>query len=209
MDSGVGRSTRYREFCRQCLAIVSVTLAAEVLLLHNVKLTASWHVALIRIQDRNDLSTGSVLEEAHKMENDSTKDRFSRRGFLGIGSAALATVAGSLVFDQGLFSEDNTFLLSDRVAHTPPDVLSKNFGLAERALTALPTGSLYIFPADLPRSLAEDKAAVGGPKVQSPIQYTFKMEAMAPTKRTSGGEYASSTRITFLPQGISPPLRTL
>ena len=122
------------------------------------------------------------------MENDSTKDRFSRRGFLGIGSAALATVAGSLVFDQGLFSEDNTFLLSDRVAHTPPDVLSKNFGLAERALTALPTGSLYIFPADLPRSLAEDKAAVGGPKVQSPIQYTFKMEAMAPTKRTSGGE---------------------
>jgi hypothetical protein len=164
---------------------------------------------LIRIQDRNDLSTGSVLEEAHKMENDSTKDRFSRRGFLGIGSAALATVAGSLVFDQGLFSEDNTFLLSDRVAHTPPDVLSKNFGLAERALTALPTGSLYIFPADLPRSLAEDKAAVGGPKVQSPIQYTFKMEAMAPTKRTSGGEYASSTRITFLPQGISPPLRTL
>jgi hypothetical protein len=29
------------------------------------------------------------------MENESTKDRFSRRGFLGVGSAALATVAGS------------------------------------------------------------------------------------------------------------------
>ena len=29
---------------------------------------------------------------------------------------------------------------------------------------------------------------MGGQKVQSPIQYTFKMEAMAPTKRTSGGE---------------------
>jgi oxalate decarboxylase len=36
--------------------------------------------------------------------------------------------------------------------------------------------------------LGEDKAAVGGQKVQSPIQYTFKMEAMAPTKRTTGGE---------------------
>jgi oxalate decarboxylase len=93
-----------------------------------------------------------------------------------------------LVFDQGMFSEDNTFLISEWVAHTPPDVLSKNFGLAESALTKLPTGSLYIFPADLPRSLAEDRAAVGGKKVQSTIEYTFKMEAMAPTRRTTGGE---------------------
>ena len=93
-----------------------------------------------------------------------------------------------LVFDQGMFSEDNTFLVSEWVAHTPPDVLSKNFGLPESALTTLPTSFLYIFPADLPKSLAEDKAAVGGQKVQSPIQYTFKMEAMAPTRRTTGGE---------------------
>jgi len=93
-----------------------------------------------------------------------------------------------LVFDQGMFSEDNTFLLSEWVAHTPAEVLSKNFGLPESALSTLPTGSLYIFPADLPKSLAEDKAAVGGQRVQSSIQYTFKMEAMAPTKRTSGGE---------------------
>ena len=93
-----------------------------------------------------------------------------------------------LVFDQGMFSEDNTFLLSEWVAHTPPEVLSKNFGLPESALSTLPTGSLYIFPADLPKSLVEDRTAVGGQKVQSPIQYTFKMEAMAPTKRNSGGE---------------------
>jgi oxalate decarboxylase len=93
-----------------------------------------------------------------------------------------------LVFDQGMFSEDNTFLVSEWLAHTPPDVLSKNFGLAESALSTLPTSFLYIFPADLPKSLAEDKAAVGGQKVQSPIQYTFKMEAITPTKRTAGGE---------------------
>src|ERR1700693_4008138 len=93
-----------------------------------------------------------------------------------------------LVFDQGMFSEDGTMLISEWVAHTPPEVLSKNFGLPESALTNLPTGPLYIFPADLPKSLAEDRAAVGGQKVQSPIQYTFKMEGMAPTKRTTGGE---------------------
>ncbi len=39
------------------------------------------------------------------MENDSTKDRFSRRGFLGIGSAALATVAGSLAVSSALAQE--------------------------------------------------------------------------------------------------------
>jgi oxalate decarboxylase len=96
-----------------------------------------------------------------------------------------------LVFDQGMFSEDGTFLISEWMAHTPPDVLSKNFGLPASALANLPTGSLYIFPADLPKSSAEDKAAVGGQSVQSPIRYTFKMEAMAPTKRTTGGEIRS------------------
>ncbi len=93
-----------------------------------------------------------------------------------------------LVFNEGLFSEDNTFLLSEWLAHTPASVLSKNFGLDKTALAKLPKDELYIFPADLPKSLAQDRAAVGGQKVQSPVQYTFRMESMAPTKRTAGGE---------------------
>ena len=35
-----------------------------------------------------------------------------------------------LVFDDGDFDEDNTFLLSDWFKHTPNDVLAKNFGVA-------------------------------------------------------------------------------
>jgi oxalate decarboxylase len=93
-----------------------------------------------------------------------------------------------LVFDQGMFSEDNTFLISEWVAHTPPEILTKNSNLDRSAIAKLPTGELYIFPADLPRPLAQDKAAVGGRSEESRIQYTFKMEAMAPTKKTSGGE---------------------
>jgi oxalate decarboxylase len=93
-----------------------------------------------------------------------------------------------LVFDQGSFSEDNTFLLSDWVRRTPPSVLSKNLGLPATALKNLPTKSLYIFAADLPASLAQDKAAVGGRRVESPYQYTFKMSTMAPTHQTRGGE---------------------
>jgi oxalate decarboxylase len=93
-----------------------------------------------------------------------------------------------LVFDQGMFSENDTFLISDWVAHTPIEVLSKNFGLDKSTLSKLPDHPLYIFPAALPASLSQDKAAVGGPAVQSPIQYTFKTHAMAPTKKGPGGE---------------------
>ena len=92
-----------------------------------------------------------------------------------------------LVFNEGMFSEDNTFLLSDLLASTPHSVLSKNFHLNQAALAKLPTRSMYIFPADLPKSLADDKAAVGQ-NVQPPIQYTFRMASMAPTKKTPGGE---------------------
>jgi oxalate decarboxylase len=35
-----------------------------------------------------------------------------------------------LVFDDGDFDEENTFLLSDWFKHTPNDVLAKNFGVS-------------------------------------------------------------------------------
>jgi oxalate decarboxylase len=93
-----------------------------------------------------------------------------------------------LVFDQGMFSEDDTFLISAWVAHTPPEILTKNSNLDRSAIARLPKDELYIFPANLPGSLAQDKAAVGGKSVESSIQYTFKMSAMAPTVKTAGGE---------------------
>jgi oxalate decarboxylase len=93
-----------------------------------------------------------------------------------------------LVFNQGDFSEDNTFLLSEFVAHIPPEVLTKNSGLSAQDIAKLPQQQLYIFPADLPASLAADRAAIGGSRVQAPQQYTFKMSSMAPTFKSGGGE---------------------
>jgi oxalate decarboxylase len=75
-----------------------------------------------------------------------------------------------LVFDEGNFSEDGTFLLSDFVAHTPRSVLQKNLGLDKSAIARLPKDSLYIFPATVSRSLAEDREEIGGCRVQSPIK---------------------------------------
>ena len=100
-----------------------------------------------------------------------------------------------LIFNQGTFSEDDTFLISDWVAHTPPSVLAKNFGLPEGVLKNLPTHDLYIFPADLPASLAQDQAGVG---VSSVPKYTWKLEAMAPTSQTRSGEIRVADSHTFL-----------
>lgn len=93
-----------------------------------------------------------------------------------------------LVFDQGLFSEDNTFLLSEFVAHIPSEVLQKNSRLTPSDIAKLPKEQLYIFAADLPRSLAADRAAIGGSKVAAQQQYTFKTGSMPPTVRSAGGE---------------------
>src|SRR4029077_19809588 len=94
-----------------------------------------------------------------------------------------------LVFNQGNFSENGTFLLSEWMAHTPPEVLMKNFGLNLEALAKLPTEPLYIFPSTVPtNTVAQDKEEIGGSAVASPIQATFKMKSMAPTRATEKGE---------------------
>jgi oxalate decarboxylase len=93
-----------------------------------------------------------------------------------------------LVFNEGLFSEDNTFLLSELVAHIPPEVLMKNSRLSQADIARLPKKQLYIFPSDLPGSLACDRASIGGASVQAPQQYTFKMGSMNPTVKSAGGD---------------------
>jgi len=92
-----------------------------------------------------------------------------------------------LVFDQGTFSEYNTFLLSGWLAHTPSKVLSRNFTVPEAALADLPEQGLYIFPGTVPGSLEDDRKAVGGAAVASTVNYTFRMKAVKPTTETAGG----------------------
>src|SRR4030081_2173417 len=65
-----------------------------------------------------------------------------------------------LVFDEGDFDEDNTFLISDWFKHTPTEVLAKNFGAPATAFGHTPDpGELYIFPAPVPGPLGTDKIA--------------------------------------------------
>ena len=85
-----------------------------------------------------------------------------------------------LVFDEGMFSEYNTFLISGWLAHTPAKVLSQNLNIPEAQLSVLPEQGLYIFPGTVPGPLEDDRKAVGGAAVASKIDYTFRMKAMTP-----------------------------
>lgn len=54
------------------------------------------------------------------------------------------------MFDSGSFSEDDTFLLTDWLAHVPKSVLAKNFGMDSnlKAFDHIPEHQLYIFPCE-------------------------------------------------------------
>src|SRR2546423_8548468 len=88
-----------------------------------------------------------------------------------------------LVFDDGNFSEEETFLLSDWMAHTPKDVLAKNFCVPESAFARIPAKDLWIFQAEVPGPLAADRISGAGPV---PNTFTHHMLAQEPI-RSKGG----------------------
>ena len=80
-----------------------------------------------------------------------------------------------LVFDDGNFSEGATFLLSDGLAHTPKEVLAKNFGVPGSAFDRIPQKDLRIFRAPVPGPLAADRVAGAGPvPTAGPGAYTHE-----------------------------------
>jgi oxalate decarboxylase len=93
-----------------------------------------------------------------------------------------------LVFDDGEFSESETVLLSDAMAHLPPGVLSKNFGVGEQAFANLPKQELFIFQTDVPGGVEADQKAAAGTLGRSPQDFVFRTMETPPTKQTKGGD---------------------
>ena len=93
-----------------------------------------------------------------------------------------------LVFDDGNFSEFATVLLSDWMAHTPKEVLAKNFGVPVSALEKLPSKELFIFQAQVPGPLENDRSAAAGTQGRSSYEFAFRTLQLPPAKRTKGGE---------------------
>ena len=92
-----------------------------------------------------------------------------------------------LVFDDGNFSENETFLITDWFKHTPADVLAKNFGVPASAFDRIPQDvdhERYIFPGPMPAPIASD--AVESPAGAVPTSFTHRLMAQEPVRAPGG-----------------------
>ena len=120
-----------------------------------------------------------------------------------------------LVFDDGNFSEYETVLLTDWMAHTPHDVLAANFGVTQQAMEKMVRREKFIFQAAVPDALAADQKAIAGTRGLSSQDFAFRKSQMKVAKRTQGGEVTivdssmfkvsatiAAAIVTVLPGGI-------
>ena len=98
-----------------------------------------------------------------------------------------------LVFDDGNFSEDSTFSVTDWLAHTPGEVLAKNFGVPEQAFAGIPEKELFIFQSKEPGPLAAERVTGAGPL---PTSFSYRLLAQEPI-RSKGGTVRISDSTTF------------
>ncbi|KJJ40953.1 oxalate decarboxylase [Bacillus subtilis] len=100
-----------------------------------------------------------------------------------------------LVFDDGSFSENSTFQLTDWLAHTPKEVIAANFGVTKEEIANLPGKEKYIFENQIPGSLKDD--IVEGPNGEVPYPFTYRLLEQEPIESEGGKVYiADSTNFT-------------
>ena len=88
------------------------------------------------------------------------------------------------VLDDGSFSEDDTFLLSDWLSHIPMEVLARNFMADASAFAHIPAKELYIFPSTPPPPLSQEE--VSDPQGNIPDPLSFPWSQTAPTPGVAG-----------------------
>ncbi|MCW2880660.1 MAG: oxalate decarboxylase [Sphaerisporangium sp.] len=89
-----------------------------------------------------------------------------------------------LVFDDGSFSENSTFMISDFFAHTPKSVLAKNFGWTLEQMENMPEKEKYIFRGQVPPPLESDR--VVSPTGDVPRTFKHRMHAQEPIRFDGG-----------------------
>jgi oxalate decarboxylase family bicupin protein len=92
-----------------------------------------------------------------------------------------------LVFDQGDFNEDNTFLASEVFLHTPKEVLAKNLGTTISAFDNLPDNELYIFAGTpAPEDIEKQNVTTAAGLVPRTESYSYHFSEQ-PAHEVAGG----------------------
>lgn len=102
-----------------------------------------------------------------------------------------------ICFDDGHANEFNTLLLTDWIAHTPPEVLAKTFGVPAETFAKIPLSNLWIFQGTLPGDLAADRAAISRDAVAPPYPFVYALGDSRPTKENAGGNVRVADSTNF------------
>jgi oxalate decarboxylase len=104
-----------------------------------------------------------------------------------------------IAFDNGASSEFNTLLVTDWIAHTPPEVLAKNFGVPAEAFKNIPVHNKWIYQTNTPAppltAVEAQMAAVAG---KPPNPFVFRLGDMAPNRETKSGTVRIADSTNFL-----------
>ncbi|KAI0332965.1 oxalate decarboxylase [Cubamyces sp. BRFM 1775] len=98
-----------------------------------------------------------------------------------------------LIFNSGTFGDSNTFLLTDWLAHTPKEVIAKNFQDDIEDWDQIPGRDLYIFPGV---ALPSDQKPPEDPFGNIPQPFSYEFSKVEPT-RYPGGSVKIADSTTF------------
>ncbi|HEV7257931.1 MAG TPA: cupin domain-containing protein [Bosea sp. (in: a-proteobacteria)] len=90
-----------------------------------------------------------------------------------------------LIFDNGDFSEDHTFSITDWLAHTPPQVVAQNLGLPASELARLPSGEAYFAQGPVPDD--QSGLAAQRPAAELTTRHRYPLMAQQPRRVAGGG----------------------
>jgi len=114
----------------------------------------------------------------------------------GHGHALLGLGPGTchflLVFDNGHFSEFGTFSITDWIATTPPEILSRNLKLPAAAFARFPKKELYIGPGKVPPQSIEPYRNKDVEPGQ--MSHKYRLDAQPPKVFPGGTEHVVTAR---------------
>ncbi|MHC5246902.1 cupin domain-containing protein [Enterococcus sp. HY326] len=105
-----------------------------------------------------------------------------------------------LIFSEPDFSENNTMLITDWLAHTPPEIVAANFKKKVSELQSLPTKEKYIFKAAVPEAI--DVVKRPNSNGETPLPLTFHMDSLKPIESEAG-------RVWIIDQKVFPAAKTI
>lgn len=100
-----------------------------------------------------------------------------------------------LIFDNGDFSEDHTFSVTDWISRTPPEVVARSLNLTAAEVAKLPKQEVYFAKGPVPDDNSFFSTARPDPELTS--MHRYPLEAQQPRRVPGGGRQRTVTSKEF------------